>query len=151
MKPMSAPDLRLDNRLFVWAAVIGLVLATFLLAGLHFSGIGDNLAGGRSWRWPRMVFTCGLLFFAATWVIWRCPTVIEFGDRLDIRWLLWWRCFDWSAVKRIRIDKPREYRRLTIEIESGPRISRTVSGEEAGRLREIAARRGLPVEGQANP
>jgi hypothetical protein len=146
----SSPDLRLDNRLFVWAAVVSLVFATLLLAGLHFSEVGDNLAGGRPWRWPRMILTCTLLFFGAMWVIWRCPTVMKFGDRLDVRWLLWRRCFDWSAGKRIRIDKPQEYRRLTIEIEAGPRISCTVSGQEAGRVREIAARRGLPMEGTDN-
>jgi hypothetical protein len=147
----SSPDLRLDNRLFVWAAVVGLLLATLLLAGLHFTDVGDNLAGGRPWRWPRMILSCALLFIGAAWVIWRYPTVVEFGDRLDVRWLLWRRCFDWSAVKRIRIDKPQEYRRLIIEIEAGPRISCTVSGHEAGRLREIGAQRGVPVEGRANP
>src|SRR5262245_6227641 len=86
-----------------------------------------------------MILNRTLLFFAAAWVIRRCPTVIEFDDRLDVRWLLWRRCFDWSAVMRIRIDKPQEYRRLTIEIEAGPRISCTVSGREAGQIREIAA------------
>src|SRR5262245_4910852 len=143
MASESTPELRIDNRLFVWVYVGVVLIIVALLIGFPFSDLAEAMPDAKGRLWALQV--CGaILLVCAVVVIVRWPTVIELGDHVVVRRLLSRRAYEWAEVKRLRVEKPGSYWRLTVELD-GASASCTVSAKEADKVRALAARRGLPA------
>jgi len=144
METEAAPELRIDNRLFVWVYVGVVLIVVALLIGFPFSELAEAMPNAKRRLWLLQVSGAVLLVGAAV-VIVRWPTMVELGDRVVVRRLLSRRVYEWPEVRRLRVDKPSSYWRLTVELDGGASASCTVSAKEADQVRALAAQRGLPA------